>query len=446
MGQDLFPDGAVIQHIFEEAIPDYRISILLQDWNKCIFKVDPDASLTGRYKRPVVVRLETTEQCTVSEFALTAELQRLASDTLPGTVPAVLQFGKVSSAGGLEYCFSIVEFVEGVTLDSVWADLNETSKEAVVNDIIDALKLLHARGLRDENLQTVLEQAADNQKDVRAPKTLYFGGAHTMSLTTGEALLDAIMERWKLKQPFCDVAKEENLKSITIKSRFSDLGSVTIGQHEMGQWLEEAVLCHNDLTPNNILLKRTSTNSSKNNTEYRLAAIIDWELAGLYPAAYETQLQDTYLAGGNRHVSFYLMMKKAMKDIVPCNQSQQTLLQAMELIYESKHRYLYKGSNIPAHIRTRFLKYCNLTRDQDVFAGWVNETDDVPEYDADAIQQIEDDVIAETMARWAVEEQAEKEKAQKEQSEQEQSEQEQAEQKQLEKEKIELEQVEREAT
>ncbi|OAA75019.1 Protein kinase-like domain protein [Akanthomyces lecanii RCEF 1005] len=130
-----------------------------------------------------------------------------------------------------------------------------------------------------------------------------------------------------------------------------------------------------------------------------------------------------------------------MKDIVPCNQSQQTLLQAMELIYESKHRYLYKGSNIPAHIRTRFLKYCNLTRDQDVFAGWVNETDDVPEYDADAIQQIEDDVIAETMARWAVEEQAEKEKARKEQPEQEQ-----AEQKQLEKEKIELEQVEREAT
>ena len=129
-----------------------------------------------------------------------------------------------------------------------------------------------------------------------------------------------------------------------------------------------------------------------------------------------------------------------MKDIVPCNQAQETLLQAMELIYESKYQYFYEGSNMPAHIRTRFLKYCNLTRDQDVFAGWVNETDDLPEYDADAIQQIEDDAVAEIMARWAAEDQAEKEKAEKEQSEQEQ-----AEQKQLEKEKIELEQVGREA-
>lgn len=414
MDQDLSPDAAVLQHIFDEEIQEHRIFMLLQNWNKCIFKVEADASSTGRYKRPVVVRLESMEECTVSDFALVSETQKAASETLPGLVPLVLQFGSLHSADGCEYCFSVIEFVEGVTLDSAWGELNEASKTAVINDITGALKKLYARGLRDESLQTVLARAADSQGDARASNPSYFGGAHTTVLTTGESLLDAIMKRWRLGEPFYDVEKDDDLKSITIKSRFNDLGSVTIGKHEMDQWLEQAVLCHNDLSPNNIMLKKVAANSLENDVEYRLAAIIDWELAGLYPAAYDTQLLDTYLAGGNRHVSFYLMLKKAMKDLVPRNQAQETLLRAMELISESQHRYLSQTSNIPAQIRIRFFKYCNLTRDQDVFAGWVNKANDLQEYDAAAIQKIEDDVVAETMARWKAQEQAEKEAAEKE--------------------------------
>lgn len=113
-------------------------------------------------------------------------------------------------------------------------------------------------------------------------------------------------------------------------------------------------------------------------------------------------------------MSFYRMLKKVMKNLVPRNQAQQTLLRAMELVYESQHRYLSQTSDIPAQTRIRFFKYCNLTRDQDLFAGWVNKANDLPEYNADAIQQIEDDVVAETMARWKVQEQVEKEAAEKE--------------------------------
>lgn len=283
MDQDLSPDAAVLQHISDEEIQEHRIFMLLQNWYECIFKVDADASSTGRYKHPVVVRLESTEECTVSDFALISETQKLASETLPGAVPLVLQFGSLHSADGCEYCFSVIEFVEGVTLDSVWGELNEASKTAIINDLTEALKKICTRGLRDESLQTVLARAADSQGNARASKPLYFGGAHTTVRTTGQSLLDAIMQRWNLDEPLCDVEKDDGLKSITIKSRFHDLGSVTIGQHEMDQWLEQAVLCHNDLSPNNVMLKEALAKSLKNEVEYRLARYnrlgIGWTLS-----------------------------------------------------------------------------------------------------------------------------------------------------------------------
>ncbi|EGX91216.1 Protein kinase-like domain [Cordyceps militaris CM01] len=406
-GQDLFPDGVILQPIFDETVQDCRISIILQTWDKCVFKVAPAALPAGRYKLPVIVRLESASASLAPQFALTAEIQKLASESLPGLVPSVLQLGKVHNSTGREYCFSVVEFVDGVTLETVWADLREENKRLVVNDIAEALTELQKRKLEDEAIQGVLAQAADGQKDDLLSKPLYFGGAHTMALTTGSSLLDAVMERRKLKREFCDIEKEENSMRVTVKSRFGDLGSVTIEKRELDQWKEQAVLCHNDLTPRNLLLKKTSNDTAESLVEYRLAAIIDWELGGMYPSAYEMQLQDTYLGGGNRHVSFYLMLKEAMQSIVPCNRAQQDLLRAVELIFESQQRFLFEGSNIPAQIRVRFLQYCNLTRDQNIYRGWTNQVENSPTYDADIIQKIEDDVIAEVMAKRAAKKQSE---------------------------------------
>ena len=88
----------------------------------------------------------------------------------------------------------------------------------------------------------------------------------------------------------------------------------------------------------------------------RLAGIIDWELAGLYPAAYELSLQDTYLSSANQHVSFYLLLKEHLGRIVPRIPKQIILVRAMELVFESQQKVLSEGTNIPAHIRKRFLK------------------------------------------------------------------------------------------
>ncbi|KAH8590400.1 hypothetical protein B0O99DRAFT_634796 [Bisporella sp. PMI_857] len=42
----------------------------------------------------------------------------------------------------------------------------------------------------------------------------------------------------------------------------------------------------------------------------------------------------------------------------------------MELIFESQRRLLLDGTNIPAHIRKRFMENSKLARDNDPYVSW----------------------------------------------------------------------------
>ena len=184
-------------------------------------------------------------------------------------------------------------------------------------------------------------------------------------MNDGPSLLSSIEQKSKLWRPFYTVQPMAEPKGLVIQSNFEDLGSTTVGDSDMEQWPKEAVFCHNDLTPRNLILQPTG--SAGGITEYKLAAILDWELAGFYPPSYQLSLQDTYLSGTNRHLSFYLLLKERMKDITPRSPSQGALLRAIELIFESQQRRLSKGTNIPAHIRKRFREVMGLSRDKDPY-------------------------------------------------------------------------------
>lgn len=72
---------------------------------------------------------------------------------------------------------------------------------------------------------------------------------------------------------------------------------MNINNSDIEKWPRESVFCHNDLNPRNLILRSSTASDGK--SKYKLAGIIDWELAGFYPASYELSLQDTYLSGGN---------------------------------------------------------------------------------------------------------------------------------------------------
>jgi Phosphotransferase enzyme family len=398
---DITPDDSLLTQIFTTNQPE-TISIFLQNWNKCVFKAEFPEGLEDRHSA-CVVRLEAENE-QLQTFTTVAAMQQIAATIIPELVPQTLQVGKAKNAQGRTFHFSVTDFVEGNLLEDVWQQLSAEEQRAVVAELVAALEKLHAVQLSDQGMQEILAKTLRAEGDeVRKSVELpgIFGGPHTGFLNNGPALLDSIMERRKLKKPVCTMESIADSQDIRIQSSFEELGSIVIPNSDVHQWPGEAVLCHNDLNPRNLILHSRASAGGK--SQYTLAGIIDWELAGFYPASYELSLQDTYLSGANRHVSFYLLLKAHMKNCVPRSPSQMVLLRAMELIFESQQRLLSDGTNIPAHIRKRFMEMARLARDSDPYVGWTRRsTQDggpVPEYSGAAMQKLEDDVVEEMIAR-----------------------------------------------
>ncbi|KAJ0165757.1 hypothetical protein CTA2_10080 [Colletotrichum tanaceti] len=395
------PDQVLLSQIFPDQ-PQASTSIILQNWDKCVFKASfPDAPESCR---PRVVRLEVIRQDDeATQFNVVSAMQKIAADALHDLVPATSEIGIASNGEGRRLRFCVTDFVDGVTLEEVWDQMDGGNQQSVVAALVEALRKLHSMRLSDDRVRDVLRQGMD-EPDVEAFQEAVMGGPSTGFLRDGPALLRAVARRLELKKPFHTTTPIPGSDGgLVLRSHFDELGSVELQNTTvMEQWGREAVFCHNDLTPRNIILRpRSAAADGTRAPDYELAAIIDWELSGFYPASYELGLQDTYLSGANRLVSFYLLLKRQMADLVPVSAAQVALLRAMEVLSESRQRRLAEGSNIPAHIRERFMQRLQLRRHEDPYIGWVpkNQGAAPPEFSRADAQRLEDDIVAEMVAR-----------------------------------------------
>lgn len=393
--RDIAPDGVLLEEIFPGQ-PQVSTSIILQNWEKCVFKASfPDSSEPSSQR---IVRLEVlNEDEKATRFPIVSAMQQIAAGALHDLVPNTFETGVANNTQGKRFQFCVIEFVEGYTLEEVWEEMDSENQRSVVAALVGALRKLHSIRISDDRVQSVLRQVLDGSEQ-EAFKKAVMGGPSTGFLNDGPTLLGAITKRWVLKRPFHTTTPITSHGDIVVESHYGELGSVTLEKSSMEQWEHEAVLCHNDLTPRNIIVR--PCNSPDGRSDYQLSAIIDWELSGFYPASYELSLQDTYLSAGNRLISFYLLLKRQMKDLVPSSSSQLSLLKVVEILFESRLRCLAEGSNIPANIRQRFMQRLQLCRDKDPYIGWVPRDQGAAQLSfsrADA-QSLEDDVVAEIIA------------------------------------------------
>ncbi|TVY26585.1 hypothetical protein LHYA1_G004531 [Lachnellula hyalina] len=390
------PDDNLLKQIFTH-LPE-TISIFLQNWDKCVFKAE-FLSDSGYNYSACVVRLEAESE-DLKTFPTIAALQQIAATVVPKLVPQTFQVGKAENLQGRIFDFSVTEFVEGDLLEDVWQQMSTEEQSSAVTEIVEALEKFHSILPSDKGVKEILEKTLREEEELKSSELPQsFGGPHTGILNNGLGLLGAMIERRKLKKPFCCMEPLVDSQGIRIRSSFEELGSTVINNSAIEKWPGEAVLCHNDLNPRNLILRSCVTSDGK--SEYKLAGIIDWELAGFYPASYELSMQDTYLGNANRHVSFYMLLKQKMRNLVPRSSSQMILSQAMELVFESQQRLLLDGNNIGAHIRKRFIEYLMLELDDDPCIGWTRSPQAGPllEYSSAAFQKLENDVIEEMVAK-----------------------------------------------
>jgi hypothetical protein len=393
--RDVAPDESLLRHIFADKQPS-AISIILQDWDKCVFTAT-FASALQNGQNSCLVRLEAQDGESAN-FTLVAAMQEIAATFIPGLVPETLHVGSAVNEQGRGFQFCVMEFVEGTTLEEAWDQMTVEDRKSVTAAIVEALSTLNSVRLSDAKVRTILRRVLGEGSEEVLNKAA-MGGPLTGFLDDGRSFLSSIEHRSRLERPFYTIQPIADPKGLVFKSCFDCVGSVTVSDSDMEQWPKEAVFCHNDLTPRNLILQ--ASKSPGGNTRYKLAAIIDWELAGFYPPSYQLSLQDTYLSGGNRHLSFYLLLKERMRHMTPATPSQIALLRAMELIFESQQRRLSEGTNIPAHIRKRFRETLRLTRDEDPYIGWkcVTEGGPLPDFSRGDAQKLEEDVIAEMISR-----------------------------------------------
>lgn len=117
--RNLEPDDALIKQIFNNCLVQ-NISPILQTWEKCIFRADVhESDSPTSTATPVIVRLETEPDEANTNFIVVAELQKIAAATCPQYVPLTRQAGRASNGDGKTFLFSVVDFVQGVTLQDV---------------------------------------------------------------------------------------------------------------------------------------------------------------------------------------------------------------------------------------------------------------------------------------------------------------------------------------
>ncbi|KAK0375335.1 hypothetical protein CLIM01_07286 [Colletotrichum limetticola] len=431
--RDLGPDDALLNQIFPDQ-PHVSIdSIFVQTWDKCVFKASfpharqsdtsrPDISKPDARKPPpsYLIRLEVVAKNEEStQFATVSAMQQIASLAIPKLIPKTYRTGMTNNAQRKLVQFSVTKYIKGKTLEDVWEQMSDENQQSVMAALVEALQKLHSLRIPDslDRIRDILAKcelplAPGGLREHILGETDFMGGPSTgfFAPKDGPALLSAIDKRWELSgRPFyAKVATESG--GVVVQSEYSDLGFVKVEKGCWEEWYREAVLCHNDLNPRNIIVSSLSdsestsayqSDSSNETSDYELSAIIDWELSGFYPPSYELSLQDTYLSGANRLFSFYSLLKSQMKDIVPRCPSQISLLQVIDLIFESIQRRLREGNNIPAIIRERFIQRLQLRRDEDPYLGWVPKDHEAARLVlsfADVLN-IERDVVAEREAR-----------------------------------------------
>ncbi|PKS11103.1 hypothetical protein jhhlp_002864 [Lomentospora prolificans] len=360
--RDIKPDHPILKHIFNDAYPG-AITIFTQNWDECVFKVD--FSYYANPRPPCIVRLEV-EDDEPTKFAMTAALQGLAATILPGLVPKVLQVGKAKNEGGRLLNFSVTEFIDEKTLDDVWYELNADGRSSLISELAEAVEKLHSVRLSDQKVQEFLGNALKDEpgllKELSGPGT--FGGTQTGVFNSGSVFMGHIIkEHTDIKQPITVNVLSEP-RGIEIKSDFEDMEPVVVEESDMDRWAEEAVFCHNNLNPNQIFVRKLADGG------YSIAGILDWTLAGFYPASYELSLQDSHLGLGHGNVSFYLLLKDRLKEVTPRTSSQIALLRARELIHESHERVLVSSDIVSSAVRKKFLDKLELVRDEDPYVGW----------------------------------------------------------------------------
>jgi thiamine kinase-like enzyme len=162
-----------------------------------------------------------------------------------------------------------------------------------------------------------------------------------------------------------------------VQSSYEDVGQVQFTTGDLNALGKHVVLCHQDLEPRNVLVRRKVTEDHHIRENYELVAIIDWEFAGFYPFAYEYGWKDTVLGSSNMSYSWYTLFKEMTADLIPAEECHTKLIKALTIAHASKRRILQR--NVGLLVQTKWIERERLELATDGRRGWTRKRNTEPE-------------------------------------------------------------------
>ncbi|KAH8753034.1 hypothetical protein F5883DRAFT_470909, partial [Diaporthe sp. PMI_573] len=368
--RDLVPDEKILSAIFLGApgVTLTSCNILSNTFDTCTFGIHLNVAPVSNYPKDLLVRLETSG----GRLPIVASVQRLGHAQLPDLVPLVLDVGNTITADGKPVEYSVTPFCMGtIPLEDIWDTISPAHQLEAVDSVVRAVEKLQALDRNSEDVRSRLDtpyrlDSGASLSDCPQSAMALIGGPNLGYSPDIKQFLGRILQASNPEPPDCTVT--ETNEGIMIGSAFEDIGSVEFTHSELDDLQHHVVFCHNDLETRNILVRQTSPTEDKS-PRYELAAIIDWELAGFYPFAYEYGVKDTVLGSSNLSFSWYSLFKERTSHLLPRTEGHTKLIKALRVIDESKKRSMAR--NVGIRVQAKWVERENVELSSDHRQGWV---------------------------------------------------------------------------
>src|SRR6266576_5817158 len=290
-----------------------------------------------------VVHLEVLED---RVLRLRTDLRRVAALAIPGLVPKVERTGTVWMEDGIEVEFSTTFIPDSVTLESVWDNLSDDERSAIMAELVAAMGKLYSLTRDNEQVQLLLKgskfvlEGVNHSSETTATSTssrLALGSPKIGYAKDSADLLRLIVESLNKsrKVPSASIQPSNNGISVISANGF---GRVDLSNEELAAISDDTVFCHCDLEPRNILVRRST--SPDRGRSYEVAAIIDWEMSGIFPRGYEYATKDTLLGAANQSFSWYSLFRQQVVPDMPVLTNCARFMHAIDIINNSYQKQL----------------------------------------------------------------------------------------------------------
>ena len=196
--------------------------------------------------------------------------------------------------------------------------------------------------------------------------------------------LEGILQ--KHKRPGCKLLGTDG--GLSIQSEYDDIGQIDLSHSDLDELQHCVVFCHNDLEPRNILVRKSSSG------KYKLAGVIDWEMAGFFPFAYEYGVKDTYLGRENLYFSWYTMFKGKASYLLPQMECHTKFIKAVRIIEKSKKKAMSR--NVGVRVQEKWIQREKIEESSDIREGWIRKAGEKSQvFTKEDMKELENEVLKE---------------------------------------------------